>query len=420
MRPAQLIYSATRRAEGHTVALGLLVAAIGLAMAVVAYQSVNGVPLQKRYALNAVFPGNSPVVAKGDTVRIAGRLAGLVTEVEPYKGGRKVSMELRPKFAPVGRDASAKVRVKSLVYLTYVELTPGNSRDAPMADGGTIPLRRTGSNVDLLEVVELFDRRSRETLKRTIYNTGVGLAGRGGELNQALGDLPPLTRQTKDQLRALTRERGAIARSVAGASRVTRGARGERRDDVEGLIGAGSTTLGTIAGRAPELRRTIDLARPLEDELIRTAPLANPVLDELTRLSIALDPALASLERSLPGLNRALASGDELRRETTRQTGFLRPVLREATPVIANLETTVATIDPLLKSLDRLTGTLDPYADDITTSAEQIISATSRRYAEGQTAPGNPVLRFAPVFSCHPHRNPYPKPGEARRQAKPC
>ncbi len=252
-RVAQLIYKATRRLEGHTVALGLLVAAVGLAMAVVAYQSVNGVPLQKRYALNAVFPGNSPVVAKGDTVRIAGRLAGLVTEVEPYKGGRRVSMELRPKFSPVGRDASAKVRVKSLVYLTYVELTPGNIKGAPMADGGTIPLSRAGSNVDLLEVVELFDRKSRETLKKTIYNTGIGLAGRGGELNEALGDLPPLTRQFKDQLRAVTREPGAIARSVAGASRVTRGLRGERGDE-RGRIGGADADERTTPFRHNDLR----------------------------------------------------------------------------------------------------------------------------------------------------------------------
>lgn len=415
----RVIYRATKRLEGHTIALGLLVAAVGLAMAWVAWESVNGVPLQQRYELNAVIPTEAPVLAKGDVVRVAGRLAGIITDVKPYKGNRKVTMELRPAFAPVGRDASAKVRVKSLVYLTYLELQPGNINDA-MAAGGTIPLARTGSNVDLLEVVQLFDKRSREALKRTIYDTGVGLAGRGGELNSALGDLPALTYDGSSELRALTSTRGAIARSVAGAERVARGLGGARGDDVAALLRAGNTTLRTIAGRSPELDETIRRLRPVEDELLATSPLADPVLDETTRLSRTLEPVFGRLERALPSLNRTLASGDELRRQTARLTGYLRPVLRAATPVIAALEPTVATIDPLRRPLNRLTGTLDPYENDITRAAGNIIAATRLGYAEGQTAPNSATLRFAPIFACHPNRNPYPKPGVARRQAKPC
>ena len=418
-RFARAVSGTTRRLEGHTIALGLAVTAVGVVLAYIAWSSINGVPFQDRYELKAVVPRDSPILQEGDAVRIAGRLAGLVTEVEPGQRNMKVGMELRPSFAPVGRDARAKVRVKSLIYLTYVELDPGDLDD-PMPEGGTIPLRHTGSNVDLLEVVQLFDRESRETLKKAIFNTGVGLAGRGEELNAALADLPHIARDGTAQLEAVTSERGAIAESLEGAGGVARGLGGERSDDVAATIGSGSAVLDTVAGRSEELGASIDLLRPVEDEFLLTAPLLDPVLEDAGELSRTLSPVLGELTAALPDLNRALALGDELRRETDRLTSFIDPVLEAATPVIAALEPTVASIDPLLEPLTEFVGEISPYADDITAAAQGVLSATGVRYPEGQTAPDNPALRFSTVLTCHRPRDPYPEPGTTTGHSQSC
>ena len=414
-----LVTRTTKRLDGQIIPLGLLVAAVGLVLAYIGWASTNGVPFQDRYKLKAEVPANAPIVQKGDAVRIAGRLAGLVTDVQPADGHRKVTMELRPAYAPVGRDAVATVRVKSIVYLTYMELLPGDL-DEPMPEGGTIPLARSGSNVDLLEVVELFDRHAREALQASIYNAGIGLAGRGPSLNAAIRDLPQILEDGTPIFDALTPRAGALARAIAGASATASGLGGERSDDVAATLESGSAVLGTIADRRTEVGRAIDLLRPFEDEFLATAPVLDPLLDDAISLTETLRPAVGEVAAALPDLNRTLALGDELRVQTDRLTGFLRPVLEAAIPVLAALEPTVASIDPLRKPLKQLTGTLERYAADVTQASRNVISATSVRYPEGNTAPGQPALRFVPVLTCHKHRNPYPAPGKAAADRETC
>jgi hypothetical protein len=92
----------------------------------------------------------------------------------------------------------------------------------------------------------------------------------------------------------------------------------------------------------------------------------------------------------------------------------MRPVLRAAAPVIAALEPTVASIDPLLEPLRQISAVLPAYAKDVSRGSRGLISATSTRFPQGQTAPNTPALRFAPVFTPHTCREPYPEPGESR------
>ena len=421
-RIQRALYGTTKRLEGHTMALGLLATAVGLFMAYLAWASISGVPFQDRYEVKALVPADSPILQKGDAVRIAGRLAGLITDVEPgpKPGSTEVSMDIRPQYAPIGQDAEATVRVKSLIYLSYLELSPGNVDD-PLEEGGTLPLAQGGSNTDLLEVVELFDRESRDALSRSIYNTGVGLADRGGDLNVALADLAEVTKNGSEQLQAITEEPGAIARNVRGAAAVARGLTGARADDVAGLVASGARTVTAVANRRDELGQTLEELRPLEDELLETAPILDPVLDDATVLSRELDPVVAELAATLPELNRTLARGDAIRAQTARLTAALRPVLRDATPVIGGLQPTVAAVSAMVPSLNQLVGTVGPFAEDITVSSEQVLSASSKLYPTTSPAgDDNVALRFAPIFACHTARNPDPMPGEPVQETEEC
>jgi ABC-type transporter Mla subunit MlaD len=421
-RLQRTLYGATKRLEGHTIALGLVATAVGLFMAYLAWASISGVPFQDRYEIKALVPSDSPILQKGDAVRIAGRLAGLVTDVEPgaEAGSTEISMDIRPQYAPIGRDAEVTVRVKSLIYLSYLELKPGDI-DEPLPEGDTLPLAQGGSNTDLLEVVELFDKESRDALSRSIYDAGVGLADRGGDLNVALDDLAAVTTNGSEQLQAITQEPGAIARGVRGAAAVAGGLKGSRPDDVDGLLGSGATAVGTIANRREELGQAIEELRPLEDELLRTAPLLDPVLDDATVLSRELDPVVAELAATLPELNATLARGDAVREQTARLTAAFRPVLRDATPVIGGLQPTVASVAAMVPSLNELIGTVEPFAEDITISSEQVLSASSKLYPT-TSPPGeeNVALRFAPIFACHVARNPDPEPGQPVAEAESC
>jgi ABC-type transporter Mla subunit MlaD len=408
-----------RWSERHRTLLGLGVAAGGLLLAAVAWSSVNGVPLQDRYSLNAVVPRSAPILKEGDGVRIAGRLAGLVTGIEPRDDGVHVELELEPGFAPVGSDARSFVRVKSIIYLTYLEIIPGDLSE-PMPEGGTIEVARSGSGVDLLEVVEVFDRSARRSLSRSTYATGLGVAGRGDELNAALADLPPALRDGNDQLEALTAEPGALARSVEGSAGIAAGLRGERPDDVAALIASSAAVTGALARRHEELQRSLELLAPFEQRVRVVGPPVRRFLGEAEALAVELEPPFGELAAVLDDVNHTLALGDELRVQTERLTSAIDPVLVEAAPVLAALQPTVASIDPLLESLRQLIRTVEPYERDIRLASEGLISATSARYDEGATAPGSSALRFVPVLTCHRARDPYPEPGEAMGHSQAC
>jgi ABC-type transporter Mla subunit MlaD len=418
-RTSAAIRHATQRLARHKLLLGLVVAAIGAALAVVAWESVNGVPFQNRYRIEVEVPADSPILKEGDSVRVAGRFAGLITDVSPDSGHVKVTAELRPEFAPIGNDATASVRVRSVVYLTYLQVNPGNVDD-PMPEGGTIPLARTGSGVDLLEVVQLFDERTRDALARTVTTAGTGVAGRGTDLNTAFADLGASAPDLTTQLRAMTAQPGAIAALISGAARTASGLRGARSDDVGQLIGSGAAVVAAAAAHPAEVGRAIDLLRPFEDEFVATAPVATETLRLADQTGVALKPATTALAKALPQINRVLALGDEIRAETGRLTAAINPVLAAAAPVIAGLQPTVASINPLLGPLGRLTSTVKPYSEDIARAGRGLVAATSTPVEAGQTAAGSIALRFAPILTCHKARDPYPEPGATLEHSQRC
>jgi phospholipid/cholesterol/gamma-HCH transport system substrate-binding protein len=409
----------TQRLEGKELLLGFVVAAIGALLAWVAWASVNGVPLQNRYEVKVEVAADAPILKPGDTVRVAGRLAGLITDVEPDNGHVLVTAELRPDFAPIGTDARANVKVRSIVYLTYLELFPG-SVDDPMPEGGTIPLARSSSGVDLLEVVQLFDRRARAALQDTVTSGGVGFAGRGEDVNAALQDLGASSADLTSQMQAATSQPGAIAGIVRGAAGTFAGLRSGDETNFGALIVESSSVAGAIAARNADLADSLDLLRPFEDEVLRAAPLADPLLDDAAVAARDLTPAARELAGALPAVNRVLGLGDRIRRETARLTAAINPVLVAAAPILHDLRPTVASIKPLLGPLRRLVDGVAPYERDIRLAGKGIIAATDNSIPVGQTAPDNPALRFAPIFTCHQARDPYPDPGEPLEHSQAC
>src|SRR5687767_13920887 len=144
----------TDNLDDHKTLLGLIVLAVGAFLAYVAFFSTTGPPFQPKYQIQVSVPGDAPVVRVGQAVRIGGKLAGLISAVEPDRedGGTDVTANItKTEFRPLPEDTTANVRVHSIVYETYLELDPGTS-EAQLSNGDAIDTPAT-SGVDLLEVV---------------------------------------------------------------------------------------------------------------------------------------------------------------------------------------------------------------------------------------------------------------------------
>jgi ABC-type transporter Mla subunit MlaD len=422
-RVNQRLSGAASKLDDHKLLLGVVVMLVGAFLAYVAFVSTTGPPFQSRYEIKVEVPADAPPMREGQAVRIAGQLAGLVSNVEPDRrnGGAEVTANItKTAFRPIGADARAAVRVHSIVYATYLELYPGDRSD-PLPSGATIEQARVSSGVDLLEVVELFDEGARRSLRQTVVNGGFGLAGRGSSLNEAAGDLGPTAAGLRRQLGAATSTEGAIERLIAGAATTANALRGVRDDDVAALIGSGGEVLGAVAGRGTELAEAIRRLRPFEDELLASAPLAEPLLDDLGETAVALEPAVAGLNDALPAVNRLLGLGGVLERETARITARTKPILRTTRPLAVEMFPTVAALDPLVPDVDRIVETITPYRRDIKLAGEGLAEATSVRFPFGQgPGAGAPAGRVIPVLSCHRARNPFPEPGAALGDREKC
>lgn len=425
----QRVTKTAGRLDDHKILLGVLVGLVGAFLGYIAFVSTTGPPFQSRYEIKVETPSDAPTLKRGDAVRIGGKLAGLISSVEPLRpedsstgeGGSLVTANItKTNFRPIGEDAGARVTVQSIVYRSYLELYPNNISD-PMESGDTITMERVQQGVDLLEVVQLFDQEARESLRSTVVNLGFGVAGRGDETNDTLKALKPTSKNLEKQLGAATQEEGAIGRGLEGASNLTQGLEGRSDDDVAGLISSGSEVIGTIADRPTQLGETIRRLPGFEDQFLATAPLADPLLDQLATTAVELEPAVRGLNAALPGINRLLSLGDTLESETATITALTRPVLRTTKPVVSNIYPTVAALDPLVDDVDQIVDVVTPYADDIAATGQQLADATSVPFNFGQgLGVGAPAGRVIPVLTCHSNRNPFPGPGEALNDSEPC
>ena len=404
----------TSKLDDHRTLLGIIVLGVGAFLAYVAFISTTGPPFQPKYELKVNLPADAPVVREGQAVRVGGKLAGLISHVEPDReeGGATVTANItKTEFRPMPEDTEAYVRVHSIVYETYLELLPGVS-ETDLEDGDSIGAP-AASGTDLLEVVQLFDAEARESLQKTTVNAGYGVAGRGDEVNAALADLDGMSRRLQSQLGAATREEGALADAIEGAANTSDALRGESPDDVEALIESSNATVGTLAGREAELRRTLQLLRPFEDQFLETAPLAEPLLDDTARLAKELRPTVETVSDRLPAIAELLNLGDTLSEEVAALTAVVDPTLIAARPVIYGLFPTMTALGPLNEDLKNLKATVEPYKREIAQAGKRLANATSHVFDKG-LAPGTPAGRVVPVLTPHGCTNPIPDPGEAQ------
>ena len=430
----QRVTRAASKLNDHTLLLGFLVAGAAAFLAYVAFASTTGPPFQPAYRINVEVPPDRPTAYKGDdqgpapslrvgqAVRISGQLAGLISGVEPNPetGGATVTANItKTEFRPIGEDATAYVRVHSIVYNTYLEIEPGDRSD-PMEDGDTIPRENVSSGVDLLEVVQLFDREARESLRATVVNVGQGLAGRGTGLNAAFKDVKPLSADLRKQLAAATSDEGALGESVSGAASTTDALRGFRSDDVAGTISSGAAVLDAVASRSAQLGQAIELLPPFQQEFLETAPVALPTLNELGDAAVELEPAVRSLNGALPQLNRLLALGDELRTETIRTGELANPILSATIPVVKRVFPILAALEHpdrpggLVADAETVVDKVSPYVRDIIVAGQRLAEVTSQPFPQGTgVGAGAPSGRVIPILTCHEDRNPYPAPGTA-------
>jgi len=346
--------------------IGRIAAMVGFTLSVAAlllflWTAFGGtLPLKPEgYRFTADFPEASLLVKEAD-VRMAGVNVGKVKSKELGPGGRttRVEMEIDHRFAPIGRDAHAILRQKSLLGESYVEITPGSPGAKKLDDGGTLSNANVDDAVQLDEVFRTFDPETRKALERWLHEGAIATSGTfARDFNDSLGNAAPFFTGGADLLRPLAEQEVALRRVVRDTGRVFDAV--SREDgQLRGLITGGEATFGALASRDDALadtfatfptflRETRSTVRRLESFARNTDPLVRDLREPAQDLA----PTLRDLGDLSPDLEKLFRHIHPLVRASRTGIPAATRFIRGAEPVLAATHNFMPELNPILSYL---------------------------------------------------------------------
>jgi phospholipid/cholesterol/gamma-HCH transport system substrate-binding protein len=270
------------------------------------------------YTVTAVFE-NAGQLVKGNYVEVAGRPVGKVKSIELGDNAQaRVKLSVGSGFDPLHHGTTAVIRASSLSGIAnrYIELHPGPNSAPTIDDGGLIGADKTQAPVDLDQLFNTLDPKTRKGLQDIVQGGATQYRGKAAKAAAALHYFNPAISTSARVARELVLDRAAFQRFVANTAD-TVSALDERRDDLAALVVNANTTAKAIGDENVALGRALGL---LPDTLRRantTFVNLRATLDDLDVLVNASKPAtkdLAPLFRDLRGLvNESIPTIHDLR-----------------------------------------------------------------------------------------------------------
>jgi phospholipid/cholesterol/gamma-HCH transport system substrate-binding protein len=362
----------------------LAVAAIVLALAAVGYVLLK--PGGPSYKIHARFQNASQLV-KGNLVQVAGAPVGKITNIDLTRDGQAdVTLKITDSdYVPLRRGTKAVVRQASLsgVANRYVDLQlPDGTQTQKIDSGGVIEQADATTAVDLDQLFNTFDPKTRKALTGVIRGYSTSYGGRGAAANEGFKYLNPSLAASSRLFRELNYDTPLFRRFVLASSKLVTDV-ASRRDDLAGLVDNLATTTGAI-GRKKQaladalaqlppfmrsanstfvnLRATLDDLKPLVDESKPVAPKLRRFLAQLRPLAQDARPTV----RDLAAIIRKAGPDNDLI-ELTKSTVPLRNIA--VGPVTRNGKQREGALPASAKALGQAVPEISyarPYAVDLT------------------------------------------------------
>jgi phospholipid/cholesterol/gamma-HCH transport system substrate-binding protein len=297
-------------AIGRTAAIAAVVIA-GVAVAVIVLRGGSS------YTVKAEFQNASQLV-KGNLVQVSGRPVGKVTAITLTDNGQaEVTMNVDDAYAPLREGTQATVRASSLSGIAnrYVDLNlaPASARGIPK--GGVIDASHTTTAVDLDEIFNVFDPKTRQSLRNVFRGSANQYTGKGAPANAGLAYLNPSIASSAALFSELNHDTDSFKRFISANAHLVTDV-SQRANDLAGLVDNLATTTGAIGRQRgalqdaiqqlPDfmrranttfvnLRATLDDLTPLVDESKPVAKKLRPFLRELRPLAQDAQPTVRDL-----------------------------------------------------------------------------------------------------------------------------
>ena len=290
---------------GRVAALGAVIAAVTLVTLVLFGGGSGG------YEVTAKFI-NAGQIVKGNPVQTGGTAIGTVKGIAITDDGQAdIKLEIDEKYAPlrVGTRAAVRQFSQSGIANRYVALSFPPDSDDMIEDGGRIELDKTSTAVELDELFNTIDPKTRKALQDFLKGNARQFEGVGAEANQTFRYLNPALATSSRLFNELTRDKPVLERFLVDSSRLVT-ALAERRDDLGGLIANLNQTTRALGNQKTALADSIERLPPFMRRANTTFVNLRAALDDVDPLVDAAKPVAERLEPFL-GQARAFAADAE-------------------------------------------------------------------------------------------------------------
>jgi phospholipid/cholesterol/gamma-HCH transport system substrate-binding protein len=296
----------------------LALVALLLAAVVLAWVLLRSEPHQYRL----VFPSAGQLV-KGDVVRIGGTGVGTVTKVGLSDDDQaQVDISVDDGYGSLHQGTTATIRAEGLtgVASRYVDLSPASQTRPTLDDGALIRGDKTTAIVEIDQLFNTLDPKTREGLAGFIKGSADWYDGRESAANVSAQQIPKALAELTAVADEITSDSATFEQFLTETGDAL-GAIAEHRDRLTGLV---SNTRATAAALSSDTASLSTALRNVPDALEKgsdTFASLRPALGDLRKLTDATKANTKDLEPFLKALT---------------------PVLQEATPTIGQLRTMFA------------------------------------------------------------------------------
>jgi ABC-type transporter Mla subunit MlaD len=374
----------------------------------------------KSYQVKVPFTEASQLAEQSD-VRISGVDVGKVESIELGSNGKQAValLNIDDKYAPLRASTRAMLRTKTLLGETYVELTPGAAGEPALEDGGTLPAAQVTESVQLDEIFQAFDPKTRRAFQTWMQEAAVAIEGQGQNLSYAIGNFEPTFREFEGLFRVLNSQEDAVSTLFSSGAQTFEALRG-RNGELADLIRSSNELFKTTASRNKDIEALFrafptfqDESRLTVDRLRHFAVDADPLSRQLVPVAEELSPTLIAFGKLAPEAKKLFEALPPVIKEAP--TGFpaLRKLFRDDFPPLLRAS------EPFVRNLNPLVTGLDLYKKEVAATAGNLAATFHARLTNGQhylrvIGPINAeTLSTYPTRLANNRNSPYSPPGWA-------
>ena len=298
-----------------------------------AYNANNGLPFVPSYRISALVP-DADLLVPSNEVRIGGVRVGVIESIVPEQDENgnvwaKLNLKLDRDVEELPVDSTVIVRARSALGLKYLEIDQGHSSQG-YPQGATIPLKNAHPKpVEIDQVLSTFDAPTRQAIRDNLFEFGNALAGRGPDLNEAIGRFPSLLEHLQPVAHNLASPDTDLAGFINALAATSAEVAPVAQTQADLFVSL-DTTFTALAKVAPFIQQTISESPATEQAGIDALPVVRPFLADSADLFTALQPGVKTLAATAPVLTKAVVTGT--------------PALRNSPPLNRELAVTASAL----------------------------------------------------------------------------